>query len=139
MKKLAFISISIITLLSTGCKKDNETCTLSSTSIVGNYKIASILYKADAQTPAVDQVTLMDPCEKDDIISFLANGTWTQAEGVTSCNPANSDNGSWSLVGSVFSLDGDAYTISNFSCTEMTINQSDPTIGESTAIRLIKQ
>ena len=116
MKKLLILSTAIFALMATSCKKDTETCTLSSSSIAGAYKIASILYKADAQTPAVDQVTLMDPCEKDDIISFNANGTWTLTEGATSCNPANSDNGNWSFVGSVFSLDGDSFTISNFSC-----------------------
>jgi hypothetical protein len=125
--------------MATSCKKDSPSCTLSSSTLVGNYKIVSILYKADAQTPVEDEVLLMDPCEKDDIFSINANGTWTQTEGATSCNPANSDNGSWSLVGNTFNLDVDSYTISNFSCSGMTLNQSDPTIGETLAIKLIKQ
>jgi hypothetical protein len=139
MKKLAFISISFITLLTTSCKKETETCTLSSTSILGSYKIASILYKADAQTPAVDEFTTYEACEKDDILTFNSNGTWTLSEGVTSCNPPNSDNGNWSLVGNIFTVDGSALNISNFSCTEFTLSQSNPTTGESTTTRLVKQ
>jgi hypothetical protein len=139
MKKLLILSTAIFALMTTSCKKDSPTCTLSSNTIVGNYKIASILYKADAQTPAVDEFATYDACEKDDIISFNANGTWTQTEGATSCNPANSDNGNWSFVGSVLTLDGESFTISNFSCSEMTINQTDPASGESFAVRFIKQ
>lgn len=139
MKKLLFLSTAIVALLTTGCKKEAETCTLSSTSILGSYKIASILYKADAQTPAVDEFTTYDPCEKDDIITFSSNGVWTQTEGATSCSPANSDSGGWSLVGNIFTLDGEAATISNFSCTEFSVIFADPTTGESVTTRLIKQ
>lgn len=139
MKKLIFISISILTIVTTSCKKETETCTLSSTSIVGSYKIASILYKENAQTPVVDDFTTYDACEKDDILTFNSNGNWTLTEGATSCNPANSDDGSWSLVGSIFTVDGESLIISNFSCTEFTLNQSDPATGESTATRLVKQ
>ena len=140
MKKLLILSTAVVALLTTSCKKDNDTtCTLSSSSISGAYKIASILYKADAQTPAVDIFTASDACEKDDILTFSSNGTWTKSEGATSCSPANTDSGNWSLVGSILTIDGDASTVSNFSCTEMTINQSDPTTGEESTIRLIKQ
>ena len=140
MKKLFILSTAVVALLTTSCKKDNDTtCTLSSSSISGAYKIASILYKADAQTPEVDIFTNFDACEKDDILTFSSNGTWTQSEGATACSPANTDSGNWSLVGSTLTIDGDASTVSNFSCTEMTLNQIDPSSGEVVTIRLIKQ
>jgi len=140
MKKLLILSTAVVALLTTSCKKDNDTtCTLSSSSISGAYKIASILYKADAQTPAVDIITTYDACEKDDILTFSSNGTWTQSEGATSCSPSNSDNGNWSLVGETLSVDGVALTVSNFSCSEFTLNITGPGVGETTTTRLVRQ
>ena len=139
MKKLLILSAAAIVLFTTSCKKDNETCTLSSSSITGAYKIASVLYKADAQTPAVDIITTYDACEKDDILTFSSNGTWTQSEGATSCSPSNSGNGNWSLVGETLSLDGVSTTVSNFSCSEFTINITGPGVGETTTTRLVRQ
>lgn len=141
MKKLLTLA-TVLVIAFSSCKKDDPapTCNLDSNGILGGYKITSLLYKANAATPEIDLFALYDACEKDDILTMLANGTYTVTEGATACTPTNADSGTWSLSGTTLTLDGtNAGTVSNFSCSGFTITQSDATTGESTKITLVKQ
>jgi len=141
MKKLLIIASALVVTFSS-CKKDNPapTCNLDNNGILGNYKVTSILYKANAASPEVDIFATYDACEKDDIISFVTNGVYTVTEGATSCTPTNADSGTWSLSGSTLTLDGtDGGVVTNFSCSGFTITQTIASSGEVTKITLAKQ
>ena len=62
-----------------------------------------------------------DPCFKDNIYTFNANGNYTISDGVDVCNPSDAETGTWSLNGTNFIVnDGtgpDTATISEFNCT----------------------
>jgi hypothetical protein len=133
MKKIALLAIGAIVLM-TSCKKDEPTtptCTLSSTSIQGTYKVTAETSQADAQSPVVDEFALYEPCEKDDLFVF-GNGTLTSSEGATSCTPPTDPfTANWTLVGSQltwtvmgFSISG---TVESFNCNSMVLKIVDPT------------
>jgi hypothetical protein len=139
MKKI-ILSALVVAMAATGCKKDKETvCNLDAAGIVGSYKITSVLYKADASTPEVDLFTLYDACEKDDIIKLNSGGTVTYQDAGTVCTPPGDDTGTWSLSGTTLTIDGEAATVSNYSCSGMTGTITGTTAGEYTKIVLARQ
>jgi PKD repeat protein len=57
-------------------------------------------FKTFDGTTTTDVYFQWDNCDKDDIYSFQANGTWTNEEGATKCNPNNPTiigSGTWTL------------------------------------------
>ena len=123
------------------CKKDtpSTSCTYNTASVLGSYKTTSFLYKADAATPEVDLFPSYPNCQKDDLLTFNSNGTYTLSEGATSCNPSNADSGTWSISGNNMILDGETVEIQNFSCSGFKVKTTDITSGESFTITLAKQ
>lgn len=123
------------------CKKDTATttCTLSSTSIVGTYKLTAMTNKVNDATPAVDLYASFDACQKDDLYAFNNGGTYVISEGATSCTPTNASSGTWTLSGTTFTLDGDPAEISNFSCTGFEVKVADPATGAVTNATFAKQ
>ena len=141
MKKLFIIASALVVAFSS-CKKDDPapTCNLDNNGILGNYKITSFSYKASATDTVIDIFANYPPCEKDDILTFVANGVYNVTEGATSCTPTNADSGTWSLSGSTLTLDGtEGGVVSNFSCSGFTITQTIASTGEVTTITLAKQ
>lgn len=131
MKKFFLLSV-LISMVFISCKKDSNKapCTLSSSSLVGNYKITSYLMTMNGQTIDVFSDTSFIPiCQKDDIFTINANGTMTKSEGAISCDPPSTGGiGNWALNGTNFTLSTDStspaqsYTISDFSCTSFKLN-----------------
>ena len=77
MRKLIIILFAFS--LFTSCKKDKDkTCALSVTAVAGNYKITAIRYKATPASAETDYFNIFftDPCERDDVFSYNANGTY---------------------------------------------------------------
>ena len=79
----------VLLILDTSCKKDknDENCNLSSTSIVGSYKITGFTIQQVGGEPknAFDQI---ETCAKDDIITFKSNYSYSINESGTICtNP----------------------------------------------------
>jgi len=141
MKKLSILSLLALLILGS-CKKDtppSTTCTYNTASVLGSYKTTSLLYKADAVTPEVDFFPSYPDCQKDDLLTFNSNGTYTVSEGVTSCNPANADSGTWSVSGNNMILDGETVEIQNFSCSGFKVKVTDALTGEIFTISLAKQ
>jgi hypothetical protein len=66
---------------------------------------------------------LLNPCGKDDITNFSANGTGTFSAGPTKCDPdePNASNFSWSFTDNETKLiiDSDAYYLVEFSSSQM--------------------
>jgi hypothetical protein len=141
MKRI-ILSAIVLSAALVSCKKDDKTCDLNATNIVGSYKTTAITYKADASTPAVDifnNPLFYAACEKDDIIVFNANNTLTFTDAGTACTPPNNDTGTWSLSGSVLNFDGELATVTSFTCSGMTATIAGTTAGELTTITLAKQ
>ena len=142
MKKILLLS-SLFALAFVGCKKssssDNNSCTLSASSIVGSYKITSVIISTQGQNIEIfNNDAFYDPCERDDIYTVNANGTYAISEGATSCSPSGAETGNWTLNGSSFTYGTETATISEFTCSSFKLTSSTMT-GESYTITMTKQ
>lgn len=110
-KIIATAGLSFLLLCSgllTNCKKDAtsdpepEPVPLTNTQkLTGkNFKLVAMTINPGINTGTVtitDWYSQMDACEKDDLITFNSNGTYTQDEGVSKCNAADpqTTTGTW--------------------------------------------
>ena len=145
MKRFFLFSI-LVSIIFISCKKssNNTSCSLSSTSIVGNYKITSYTMTSGGQTiDLFSDTTSVSLCERDNIFSINSNGIFAESEGAVSCNPSSASGnlGNWSLTGNNFSIgdstSSEVFTISDYSCASFKLNQSDST--SSLSITMTKQ
>ncbi|MBI3138509.1 MAG: lipocalin family protein [Sphingobacteriales bacterium] len=126
MKKL--FAVSLIFFAFASCKKDkNETCTLSQTSLAGSYKMTAIKYKSSAASPEQDffNDTFIEACDRDNVITFAAAGTYTITDAGTVCTPDSNDSGVWTLAGTTISVDGDPGTVESFTCNSFKAKTTD--------------
>ena len=108
MKKLPFLPIILFVItgvICISCKKDKDkgpSCATDVASISGSYKFAAYTYKLTPTSPEEDWFPLVfpDACERDDVLSFTANGNYTINDAGVVCSPSGSDSGNWSLSGS---------------------------------------
>lgn len=136
MKKL-LLTLSIVAMAVTmGCKKSDSNCTLDATSILGEYKITALTYQATSTSTVDDEFAFMPACQKDNVLTFLSNGTYTYTEGATSCTPSTADSGIWSFSGGNLVLDGDTNT-TTFNCTTLVIKSTGNT--DIATVTLVKQ
>ena len=141
MKRTAIILLSALLFFS--CKKDKVvTCTTSTESISGSYKITGLTYKATATTPEVNYLTdeFTDACDRDNVYTFQTNGTYQVKDAGTVCSPSSDDSGDWSFSGNSMTIGGDPSTIESFDCKTLVVLQSDLNItGDKTKITFTKQ
>ena len=106
MKKFIFYFF-LVTMVAS-CKKD-KVCNLDLAGVSGTYKITAIRYKATPASAEVEYFNILftDPCDRDDLYTFNANGTYLFADAGVICAPPNSDSGVWTLSGNTMSIDGD--------------------------------
>ena len=119
MRKLIIILFAFS--LFTSCNKD-KTCALSVTAVAGNFKITAVKYKATPTSAEEDYFNIIftDACERDDVISFNANGTYILTDAGVRCSPPGDDTGAWALSGNTFTVDGEAYNVDSFNCSTLT-------------------
>lgn len=120
MKNYLLYLFLVLTVLLTNCNKKNDTasCTLSSTSIIGRYKVTSITIKNNSNPPVESINTIYAPCQQDDIHEFKATNMYSFIDAGVSCSPSNSidvANG-WSVMGNTLIYFGDAYPVTEFTC-----------------------
>lgn len=146
MKKTNFatIPVAITTLLFLSCSKDpeNPTCTTSSATIAGSYKVTAATYKASPSAPEIDYINVLnDACERDDIITFNSNGTYQYTDAGIVCSPSGNDIGTWSLTGTTsITIDGDAAILESFDCKTLILANTDTQVaGDRIKITLTKQ
>jgi hypothetical protein len=141
MKK--FIIIPLVLVILSSCKKDKDkTCNLSMASAAGSYKITAVKYKATPASPEIDYYNLFftDACEKDDIITLNANGTYVFTDAGTKCVPPGDDTGTWSLSGNTATIDGNPSNVDNFNCSTMTLSEADVyALGDKLILVLTRQ
>lgn len=140
MEKIITLAAFLIIIFSS-CKKaelvPNSTCLLSSSNILGTYKITSILYKSSPQTTEIDYFIYYDECEKDNLLIFNSNNTYVISEGATACSPTTSESGNWNLYQNSITIDSELGIITDFSCSGMKIKKVYG--AEETTIILAKQ
>ena len=126
MKKTTFIVLTAIVLFA--CNKDKNDCAITTASISGAYKITAATYKANAGAAEIDYYNTLfpDACERDDIYTFNAAGTYQIADAGIVCTPPGNDDGTWSLTGTTaMVIDGDAVILESFDCEKLVIVNTD--------------
>ncbi len=139
MNKTTVFIASIALFLS--CKKDPASCATTVASIAGSYKIAAYTYKQSASSPEIDYYPMLfpDACERDDVISFNADGTYQKTDVGMVCSPPENDNGTWSLLGNALTIDGAQNGIESFDCKTLVLFNTDLLIsGDILKITLVK-
>ena len=144
MTKTTILTLALTVFLFSACKKDptEPTCTKSMASISGPYKITAAKYKASAASSEEDWMLILfpDACQRDDVYTFKNDGTYTISDVGTVCNPNNSDNGTWSIVGDNMQVDGDPTTIDSYDCKTLKIANTDlMNTGDRLQLTLTKQ
>lgn len=97
------LALLTLFILFASCSKDDSKSTPASKSVLiaRNWKQTDLL-AAQAGTPEVSVFnTFFEPCNKDDIWQFKADGTYTVVEGATKCSPADPNvitTGTWQLT-----------------------------------------
>ncbi|HET9824000.1 MAG TPA: lipocalin family protein [Chitinophagaceae bacterium] len=143
MKKLLLFPLMLMVVCSCKKNKDNNpSCTTNVTSISGSYKITAYTYKASASAQEIDYYTTLfpDACDRDNVLSFNANGTYQLIDAGIVCSPSGDDNGTWSLSGNTITVDGDAAAIESFDCKTLVLSNADIVIsGDKLKITLTRQ
>ena len=131
MKKI-MLSACLLAFAFVSCKKDKDpVCELNQAGLVGAYKITAVKYKASVSAPEVDRP--LDACEKDDFTTLNADNTYIYSDAGIVCSPNGDDNGTWGISSNTIYFDGVAAgTISNYSCTGMTVTRVEILSGETT-------
>jgi Lipocalin-like domain len=94
------LTVSLLLIVSS-CSKNDEPAATKAQMIARNWKQTDLL-ASQAGTPAVSIFdTFFEPCNKDDIWQFKADGTYTVVEGASKCDSADPDTvstGTWQLT-----------------------------------------
>src|SRR5260221_2172055 len=145
MKK--FIVLSLVLLVFYSCKKDKDTTTNTScftdiASISGLYKITGYTYKETPSSAEEDYYSTLfpDACDRDNILTLNANGTYQLTDAGIVCSQPGNDNGTWTLSGNTLAKDGDPTTIESFNCkTLVLVNSDTQTPADKLKIKLTRQ
>ncbi len=140
MKKTTIFLFAAVLFFS--CKKDPEPCTTSVTSISAAYNITAYTYKQTPTSPEVDYYPILfpDACNRDDVLTFSANGTYQKKDANLVCSPPEDDNGTWALSGNTITIDGDPNTIESFDCKTLVVVIMDfLNPGDKLKITLVKK
>ena len=127
---VAVIFFSTINMLSS-CKKEtskNDTCKTDMSHIAGNYKLTAVKYKQNATSSEQNFLPMIDDCEKDDLLTLHADGTYDNNDIGVVCAPGNNSHGSWSVnANRLTSSDSDILegVIESFDCQSLVYYVSD--------------
>lgn len=141
MKKVFFFGI-IITAVLFSCKKKDNNCEASTATIVGKYKVTSVLYKLTPASTEIDGsgVYFIDDCQKDDILEFAANGVYNYTDAGTVCTPDGSYSSTWSFNNGILTVDGHAAQLDGFNCTSMIFSSFNEVVsGDELIVTLTRQ
>ncbi|HLO81363.1 MAG TPA: lipocalin family protein [Chitinophagaceae bacterium] len=102
--KISGILALALFIISSSCSKDDSKPAVSKAQMIArNWKQTDLL-ASQAGLPAVSIFdTFYQPCNKDDIWQFKADGTYIVVEGASKCNAADPDtvsSGTWQLTDS---------------------------------------
>ena len=126
MRKLVLFVLCVS--LFTACKKNKDkTCTQDMAGISGSHRITAVTYKASASATEQNYYDILypDACEKDDVVTFKSDGTYTFTDAGVKCDPAGDDSGTWGVSGNTITVDGDLFTIASFNCSTLVVSITD--------------
>jgi Lipocalin-like domain len=139
MKKIT--TLVLVAVLFFACNPEKD-CATNVASISGAYKITAYTYRQTPTSPEQDYYPILfpDACERDDELSFNANGTYQKTDAGTACTPPENDNGTWSLSANTITIDGDPGPIESFDCKTLVISSADFLVtGDKLKITLVKK
>jgi hypothetical protein len=101
LKKISFMALAVILILSSSCKKDDKKEEL----LMGSWIYTGItinpgLPNPNGGSPITDFFFQLTPCERDNFITLKTNGNYQVEEGATKCDesaPAIVESGKWTL------------------------------------------
>lgn len=129
MKKI--LISSAILLVFASCEKSDttSTCSLSSTALVGTYKITALSEKDSPTSPSIDKFSSINACVKDNMQTFTSDGLVTIIDAGIVCSPSSDFLSTWSLSGNyliVLDVLGErAGVVSDFSCRSFKLTYSN--------------
>ena len=141
MKKTILIILAALFLFS--CKNHEANCVTTTETVSGSYKVTTATYRTSASAAEMDYIPVLFPntCERDDVITFNANGTYRFADVGVVCSPAGDNNGTWSLTGiNSMTIDGDAVILESFDCKKLVFVNTDTQVsGDLLKLTLTRQ
>lgn len=137
--KFWIIPVTAIMIVFTACSKDGDDTPQTKTQLLirGSWKFKS------ATANGSDVSGLIQPCEKDNILSFSANLSGNVAEGATKCDPADPDNNpfTWAFASAeteitvssaLFTNGGTTFTLVSLTAAELVVQiPYNPPVGAS--------
>jgi hypothetical protein len=141
MKKTILFSLLLAAVL-VSCKKKDNNCEASTATIMGKYKVTSVLYKLTPASTEIDGsgVYFIDDCQKDDILEFAANGVYNYTDAGTVCTPDGSYSSTWSFNNGILTVDGHAAQLDGFNCTSMIFSSFNEVVsGDELIVTLTRQ
>jgi len=126
MKKI-FLSVVLLCGVIISCKKNDNSssgCILSSTSILGQYKISAVTFTPSSIPYPVNGLQYFPACDTDNVYELKADSVATITDAGVQCSPSADATGSWSLSNDTLSTTLSTTSqqtlsgkISGFSCT----------------------
>ncbi|MFZ9388028.1 MAG: lipocalin family protein [Chitinophagaceae bacterium] len=140
MKKITTLFLLAASVIS--CKKPKKECSINTADLSGTYRFAAYTYKQSPTSTEQDYYTILFPnvCNRDDEVTFNANGTYQKADVGVVCNPPENDNGTWSVSGNNMTVDGEVLIVKSFDCNTLVIASVDFNIpGDTLKLTLAKK
>ena len=128
----------IIALTSfSSCKKDkDEAQAITIQTISGSYKLAVWTYQF-GNLPVENLLDNMEDCERDDLVNFKTDKTFTRTDAGVQCVPSDPYDGTWDLPNNKkIVLDGDEYVLESFDGKLLKISQTETSGGISEVYRM---
>jgi len=108
MKNLTYLLAAVI-IFSCNKNDNNNPPAVTMQSLAGDYKITA------ATVNGIDVLdTYVEPCQKDDVYTLNADGTYSVADAGTTCSPTSATTGTWSLSGSQVTIGVQQFTLVSF-------------------------
>lgn len=126
-EKTIISAAAAFVLIFSSCKKeDNKNCsTLDTNGLIGTYRITAATVTTGSSTADVlNDPQYFSPCSRDDVYVLGANGVLTINDAGVVCSPSNSGTSQWAVMSTSLEMDGDFYTVENYSCSGMDLVQS---------------
>ena len=127
MKKI-FLSAALLCGIFVSCTKSDNSgttgCTLSSTSILGKYKITAVTFTPNAIPYPVNGLQYFPACDTDNVYELKVDSIATITDAGVQCSPSADATGNWSLSHDTLSTTLSTTSqqtlsgkVSGFSCT----------------------
>ena len=140
MKKTTVFILCVVLLFS--CKEKPLECTTSVANISGSYRVTAYGYKQTPTSPEEDYYPIIfpDACDRDDIYTFISNGTYEMKDAGLACSPPDDEVGAWTFDGNSLTIDGYPAAIESFDCKTFIMSTANINVaGDRLKITMIKQ